>query len=85
LKKAALANMLNESNLQISPRKNSSLLQKNGGLAETILHFAVRFFGFLRFLSSQAIAFQQQAPIQTITKKSYLKTYRRFFGFCGLW
>jgi len=40
---------------------------------------------FLRLLSSQVIAFEQQASIQLLQKKSYLKAYRRFLGFGRLW
>jgi hypothetical protein len=36
---------------------------------------------FLGFFSLQIIVFQGQAPVGTLSKKSYLKTYGRFSGF----
>jgi hypothetical protein len=73
------------SNLQITrpdkgrfcPKKRG-VLQKNGGPTEIISHFFSRFFGFWGFPPSQAVAFQPQAAIRPLQKKSCLKTYRRF-------
>jgi hypothetical protein len=65
-------------------RKKGALWQKNRGSAENISHFFSCFFDFLGFLASQLIALQEQTRIQTPPKKSYLKTYRRFFGFSKL-
>jgi hypothetical protein len=79
------ANPHNGSNLQIASRKNGSVWQKNRGPAENIYHFFSRFFGFLGFLALQAIESKGQAAIKTLQKKSYLKTYGRFFVFPGLW
>jgi hypothetical protein len=74
----------NESNLQISSRKNGPLWQKNGGLTGNILHFFSCFFGLLGFFALQAVAFQEQARSKPLPKKSYLKTYGRFFVFYRL-
>jgi hypothetical protein len=55
-RKLALANAYNESNLQTMLfildgfwSKNEGIWQQNGGPMETILHFALRFYGFLGF------------------------------------
>jgi hypothetical protein len=64
--------------------KIEAILQKSGGFAEIILHFFSRFPGFLEFLPLQSVAFQGQAAIKTLQKKSCLKTYRRFFVRSGL-
>jgi hypothetical protein len=58
--------------------KKGAILQKNRGPAEIILHFFSRFPVFLGLFSSQAFAFQQQAAIQTLTKKSCPKSDGRF-------
>ena len=58
--------------------KIGAILQKNRGPTEIILHFFSRFSGFLGFFPLQAIAFQQQAAIQPLQKKSCLKTDGRF-------
>jgi hypothetical protein len=65
--------------------KIGAILQKNGGPTEIILHFFQSFHELLGFFPSQAVAFQPQAAIQPLPKKSCLKTYRRFFvrpGMC---
>jgi hypothetical protein len=72
------------SNLQIPPLKIHPFLQKNRGPTETILHFFSRFFVFLGFFHLQAVAFQQQAATQPLSKKSSLKHYRRFYGCSGM-
>jgi hypothetical protein len=59
--------------------EKEGVLQKNGGPTENILHFFSRFSDLLGFCPLQAIAFQQQAAIQPLQKKSYQKHYRRFF------
>ena len=64
--------------------KNGAILQKNEGPTEIILHFFSRFSGFSGFFPLQAIAVQRQAAIQPLQKKSYLKTYRRFFVRSGI-
>ena len=66
------------SSLRISLPKSRPILQKNGGIREIILHFFLRFSGFLGFFRLQPVAFQQQAALQPLQKKSCLKTYRRF-------
>jgi hypothetical protein len=64
--------------------KKRAILQKNRGPTEIILHFFSRFFGFSRFFASQAIAFQRQAAVRPLQKKSYQKHYRRFFVPSGM-
>jgi hypothetical protein len=59
----------------------STLLQKNRHPTETILHFFSRFFGFGGLLPSQPLAFQPNAPIPPLQKKSCQKHYCRFFAF----
>jgi hypothetical protein len=59
--------------------KFGAILQKNGGIREIILHFFLRFSGFLGFFQLQALVFEPLAPIQPLQKKSYQKHYRRFF------
>jgi hypothetical protein len=66
------------SSLRIPGPKIRPILQKNGGIREIILHFFLRFSGFLGFFPLQVIAFQRKAAIQPLQKKSCLKTYRRF-------
>jgi hypothetical protein len=85
------ANPHNGSNLQIMRffmgcfcPKIRAVLQKNGGFREIILHFFLCFSRFLGFCSLHPVAFQQQAPLQPLQKKSCLKHYRRFFVRSGL-
>jgi hypothetical protein len=59
--------------------KNGGFLQKNRGPTEIILHFFLRFYTFWGFFPLQAIAFQPEAPFQSLQKKSCQKHYRRFF------
>jgi hypothetical protein len=59
--------------------KKEAVLQKNGGPTEIILRFFLCFSDFSGFFPSQAVAFQRQAAIPLLPKKSCLKTYRRFF------
>ena len=83
-----MSNPHNESNLQSMPllkgrfwTKKGAILQKNRGPAEIILHFFLRFSGFLGLLPPQPVVPGQLAPAQPLPKKSCLKTYRRFFAF----
>ena len=76
---------LARNNLQITPPnrdrfwpENAGLLQKNQGPTEIILNFFSRFFCFWGFFPLQAVAFQPQAAIQPLQKKSCLKTDGRF-------
>jgi hypothetical protein len=85
------ANPHNGSNLQTMPlfkahfgRKNRAILQKIGGFWEIIFHFFLHFPCFLGFCQSQAIAFQSQAAIQPLPKKSCQKHSRRFFVRFGM-
>jgi hypothetical protein len=48
------------------------------GPTEIILHFFSRFYGFWGFCRLQPIAFQRQAAIRPLLKKSCLKTDGRF-------
>ena len=59
--------------------KKRGVLQKNRGSTETILHFFSWFIDFSCFFQSQPVAFQTQAAIQPLPKKSCQKHYRRFF------
>ena len=59
-------------------RKNEGTLQRNGGLREIILRFFSPFSGFPGLFQSQPIAFQGQAAIRPLQKKSCQKHYRRF-------
>jgi hypothetical protein len=65
-------------------RKKGSLWQKKRGLSENISHFFLSFFGFLGFCALQTVAFQGQAAIKPLPKKSCQKTYGRFFVFFRL-
>ena len=59
-------------------RKNRGHLQKNRGPTEIILHFFSSFSFFSGFFPLQAVAFQRQAPLAPLQKKSCLKTDGRF-------
>jgi hypothetical protein len=91
VKSAPHCNRLEISRLQITRPikvcfwlKNQALLQKNRGPTEIILHFFLYFPCFLGFIPPQAIAFQPQAMIRPLQKKSYQKHYRRFFVRSGM-
>jgi hypothetical protein len=60
------------------------ILQKDGGLAGTVLHFILRFFGFWRVFALQVVAIEAEARGEPLQNKSYQKAYGRFFGFCDL-
>jgi len=78
-----VSNTHNGSNLEISPSKNCSFWQKNGGFAPKKSHFFSSFFTFLWFFLLQPVAGQPQALTGTLQKKSCLKAYGRFFVFSG--
>jgi hypothetical protein len=64
--------------------KIEAILQKNGDPTKNISHFFSRFSCFPGFFHLQAIAFQRQAPLQPLPKKSCPKHYRRFFVRSGM-
>jgi hypothetical protein len=59
--------------------------QKNGGSALLKNHFFSCFFVFWGFLAAQDVEAQDVSRICPLPKKSCLKTYGRFLGFCGSW
>jgi hypothetical protein len=60
--------------------ENDRFWQKNRSVGQNISHFFLCFCAFLRFQQLQAVALQRQGRIKPFQKKSYLKTYRRFFA-----
>jgi len=80
----SLSSTLVINNLQVPSPKIRPFWQKNRGPTEIILRICTRFSAFPGFFPLQAIAFQRQAPIQPLQKKSCLKHYRRFFGCSGM-
>jgi hypothetical protein len=62
-----------------------AIWQKNGGAAPKKRHFFSCFFDFLGFFAPQEVEAEDVPPIRLLQKKSCLKTYGRFLGFCGLW
>jgi hypothetical protein len=75
---------LDFSNLPIPPFKIRPFLQKKRGRTQEKRHFFLRFPCFLGFCALQAVAFQGQAAIQPLQKKSCLKTDGRFSVCSGM-
>ncbi len=78
------ANPHHGNSLRIPSLKIRPFWQKNQGPTKNILHFFLSFFGFLEFFPLQPIAFQPQAAIRPLQKKSCLKTDGRFSVCSGI-
>jgi hypothetical protein len=79
------SNPHNQSSLQTVPSKQDcfwpkygAILQKNRAVRESFLRFFSRFSVFGGFFPLQPIAFQRQAPLHPLQKKSCQKHYGRF-------